>query len=405
MSAPKLSRYYWCGFGSNAQKQQGTMLAISRSQVLAYLDDKSIDVSFILKRRLPAYRRMRERVNAKEITLLTRQWASMIDAGLPITTSLKLIANNLTKAGVSSVIWLIRQKLESGLSVTQTLKESSTHFDSLYLAIIHAGESSGQLAGSLRRIATHREKIEYIRSKAVGASIYPCLIFGTAWLVTLLMLTQVIPELERMFESYNAPLPWFTQQVINLSQTTINYGLHTTLGFILLIVSIRLGYRYSISWKKKLDRMKLLVPVFGKLYRLACLSQFIRTLATCFDSGLPITPSLHAAAQTFDNTFYQTAMYTVTQEVDSGVPIHQAMRSSGAFDEFIMQMVMLGEESGRLAEMLNRVADDYENEIEKIIDYLSRAIEPIVIVVLGTIVASLVTAMYLPIFNLVNVMS
>ena len=151
--------------------------------------------------------------------------------------------------------------------------------------------------------------------------------------------------------------------------------------------------------------MKLQVPVFGKLYRLACLSQFIRTLATCFDSGLPITPSLHAAAQTFDNTFYQTAMYTVTQEVDSGVPIHQAMRSSGAFDEFIMQMVMLGEESGRLAEMLNHVADDCENEIEKIIDYLSRAIEPSVIVVLGTIVASLVTAMYLPIFNLVNVMS
>ncbi|WP_114784906.1 type II secretion system F family protein [Vibrio tetraodonis] len=405
MSAPKLSRYYWCGFGSNDQKQQGTILALSRSQVLAYLDDQGIDVSFILKRRLPAYRQMRERVNAKEVTLLTRQWASMIDAGLPITTSLKIVANNLSKAGIRSIIWLIRQKLESGLSVTQTLKESSTHFDSLYLAIIHAGESSGQLAESLRRIATHREKIEYIRSKAVGASIYPCLVFGTAWLVTILMLTQVIPELERMFESYNAPLPWFTQQVISLSQITINYGLHTALGFILLIVSIRLGYRYSIPWKKKLDRMKLQVPVLGKLYRLACLSQFIRTLATCFDSGIPITPSLHAAAQTFDNTFYQTAMYTVIQEVDSGVPIHQAMRSSGAFDEFIMQMVMLGEESGRLAEMLNRVADDYENEIEKIIDYLSRAIEPIVIVVLGTIVASLVTAMYLPIFNLVNVMS
>ncbi|WP_341661925.1 type II secretion system F family protein [Vibrio sp.] len=405
MPAPKLNDYFWRGFGSNSQKLQGKTLAFSQSQVLEHLNDKGIEVSLVLKRKLPFYRQIRERVHTKEITLLTRQWASMIDSGLPITTSLKLIANNLTRAGIKSLIWLIRQKLESGISVTQALKESSKHFDSLYLAIIHAGENSGRLAESLQRIAVHREKSEYIRSKALAASIYPCLVFGTAWLVTILMLTQVIPELERMFTSYNAPLPWFTQQVIHLSQAMLDYGLYITVGFILLIISIRLGYRYSNHCRRKLDSIKLCIPLIGKLYRLACLSQFIRTLATCFDSGIPITPSLQTAAQTFDNTFYQTAISRVTKEVNSGLALHLAMRKSNTFDEFMMQMVMLGEESGRLAEMLNRVADEYENEIEKTIDYMSRAFEPIMIVTLGTIVASLVIAMYLPIFNLVNVMS
>ncbi|GLT20152.1 type II secretion system protein F [Vibrio zhanjiangensis] len=404
MPTPKLNYYLWRGIDSKGQKKRGKVVALCQTQVLEYLCEQNIDVRLILKQPLPFNKRIQERFNKQDITRLSRQWSSMIDAGLPITTSLKLIANTSAKAGITALIWQIRQKLEAGLSVTQALKQSSDHFDPIFLAIVNAGEKTGRLAESLERIASHREKLEYIRSKALTAAIYPCLVLGTALLVTILMLTQVIPELEQMFSNHNAPLPWFTQQVIYLSQATQNYGPYIGITITLTIWLILHGYHHSRRCREWLDSVKVHLPYIGNLHNLTCFTQFCRTLATCCDSGLPITPSLHASVQTCESTYYQKMIDVVTEEVNSGQALHIAMRQSGVFPQFMMQMIMLGEESGRLTDMLHRIANEYERELEKTIERMSQAFEPIMIVILGTIVSSLVIAMYLPIFNLVSVM-
>ncbi|MBU2896386.1 type II secretion system F family protein [Vibrio hepatarius] len=405
MSNHKLNTYLWYGIDSSGRKINGKTLAACQAQIMEQLNERNIQVRLVKKRPLTVYKQIRERANAKEITRLTRQWASMTASGLPIATSLKLIANNSQRAGVKSLIWLLRQKLEAGLSVTQALQQSSEAFDSIFLAIVNAGENTGRLAEALERAANYREKAEYLRSKVIGAAIYPSLVLATTILVTILMLTQVIPELERMFTSYNSPLPWFTQQVIKLSRLTLDYGIYTGAVAIFITFTIQFGYCHSNRFRHSLDRLKLKIPLFGKLYSQAGFTLFSRTLATCFESGVSITPCLHTSARIFKNTYYQQKVHKLTQEVNSGLALNFAMRHSGIFPEFMLQMVMLGEESGRLADMLNRVADEYETEIEKTIEHMSQAFEPIMIVILGSVVASLVIAMYLPIFNLVSVMS
>ncbi|WP_254230358.1 type II secretion system F family protein [Vibrio coralliilyticus] len=400
----KLRLYKWQGINTSGVRVRGKMLAICEAQVIDQLNERNVQVRLINHRSPSGYQRMNHRIKASDITRFTRQWSTMLMSGLNITTSLKLIAKNTHCAEMTSVLWLIQQQLQSGQSVSQSLKQSSRYFDCLYLDIVRVGEQTGRLSESLERIASYREKSEQLKAKVLRAAIYPSIVVMTALIVAFLMLTQVIPEFESMFGGYGAQLPWFTQQVLALSQTTQHHSIHLTIGILLAALSITLGYRCSSRFRFWLDEIKTHLPIVGNVLVKASLARFSHTLAISLNSGLPIISSLNIAARTTDNRHYQRLIEQVTQQVSTGVALNAAMRRSGNIPELLLQMIMIGEESGQLDKMLNQIANQYEAEVESVIKNLGKAIEPMLILLLGGLVGSLVIAMYLPIFNLMNIM-
>ncbi|MCC2522979.1 type II secretion system F family protein [Vibrio coralliilyticus] len=400
----KLRLYQWQGINTSGARVRGKILAVCEAQVIDQLNERNVQVRLIHHRSPSSYQQIKHRIKARDITRFTRQWSTMLMSGLNITASLKLIAKNTHCAEMKSVLWQIQQQLQSGQSVSQSLKQSSRYFDGLYLDIVRVGEQTGRLSESLERIASYREKSEQLKAKVLRAAIYPCIVVMTALIIAFLMLTQVIPEFESMFVGYGAQLPWFTQQVLALSQTTQHHSIHLTTGLILTALSITLGYRCSRRFRFWLDEIKTHLPIVGNVIVKASLARFSHTLAISLNSGLPIISGLNIAARTTDNRHYQRIIEQVTQQVSTGVALNAAMRRSGNIPELLLQMIMIGEESGQLDKMLNQIANQYEAEVESVIDNLGKAIEPMLILLLGGLVGSLVIAMYLPIFNLMNIM-
>ncbi|KJY84705.1 type II secretion system protein F [Vibrio neptunius] len=400
----KLESYYWQGVNQKGWRLKGTILAVSDIQVMEQLNERNIDVRFIRRKPLACDWRFKHSISSKDLTHITRQWATMLTAGLPITTSLKIIMQNQKRPEIRATLWMTRHQLQAGHSVTDALRQSSRCFDSLYLDLINVGEKTGGLAASLERIAEHRERTEQLTHRIQCAAIYPSLVLFTALAVTVLMLTKVIPEFEALFSGYQSELPWFTQQVLWLSHTVQRYSLSIVAFTILIPIAITFLYRGSAQFQHGVSRAKLRLPVIGSLFIKSCLARFSHTLSTCIASGLPILISLETAARTTRNTHYKKAIEHIVQQASSGVSLHSAMRQSGHFPELMVQMIMIGEESGQLDKMLERVVTQLEDEINTTIESLEKILEPILILVLGGLVGSLVIAMYLPIFNLMNIM-
>ncbi|MCG9678236.1 type II secretion system F family protein [Vibrio sp. Isolate24] len=400
----QLGSYYWQGINHKGLKLKGTMLAICEAQVAEQLNERDISVRLIRQKPLPGYSRIKHKVRTKDLTNITRQWATMLASGLPITTSLKLIMQNQKRAELRSVLWMISHQLQAGLSVSSALKHSSRYFDALYIDIVDMGEKTGNLAASLEHIAQYREKTEQLTSRVQRAAIYPSLVVLTALAVSLLMLTKVIPEFEALFIGYGAELPWFTQQVLSLSQAVQHHSLSIGTMSVLIPVAFVSIYRSSARFRYWLSRVTLHLPILGTLLLKSCMARFSRTLSTSLKSGLPILTSLETAARTTDNAYYQHIIRHLIQQTSAGIALHSTMRQSRDFPELMVQMIMIGEESGRLDDMLTRVANQYEADIDATVESLAKTLEPILILALGGLVGSLVIAMYLPIFNLMNIM-
>ncbi len=399
-----LKNYRWKGINSNGKKVSGQMLAISEIEVRDKLKDQHIQIKKLKKGSVSLLARLTHRVKSKDITILTRQLATMLTTGVPIVQALKLVGDNHRKAEMKSILAQITKSVEAGTPLSKAMRTASAHFDTLYVDLVETGEMSGNLPEVFERLATYREKSEQLRAKVIKALIYPSMVVLVALGVSYLMLTMVIPEFESMFKGFGAELPWFTQQVLKLSHWVQAYSVWAFIAIAAAIFGLKALRKNSFQIRLKTSRLGLKFPIIGNVLAKASIAKFSRTLATSFAAGIPILASLKTTAKTSGNVHFETAINEVYRDTAAGMPMYIAMRNTEAFPEMVLQMVMIGEESGQLDDMLNKVATIYEFEVDNTVDNLGKILEPLIIVFLGTVVGGLVVAMYLPIFNLMSVL-
>ncbi|WP_217534166.1 type II secretion system F family protein [Vibrio metschnikovii] len=402
--AQELKNYRWKGINSSGKKVSGQFLAISELEVRDKLKDQHVQIQKIKKSSLSLITRLTHRATNKEITLLTRQLSTMLATGVPIVQALKLVADSHQKAEMKSIITQISKGVAAGTPISKAMRTASSLFDPLYVDLVQTGEQSGNLAEVFERLATYREKTEQLRAKVIKALIYPAMVMLVALGVSYLMLTMIIPEFELMFQGFGAELPWFTQQVLKLSHLVQAYSLVFVLLCIAIVFGFKLIRKKSFQFRLKASRLALTIPIVGGILSKASIAKFSRTLATSFAAGIPILDSLRTTAKTAGNLHFETAIQQVYRDTAAGMPMYIAMRNTGAFPELVLQMVMIGEESGKLDDMLNKVATIYEFDVDNTVDNLGKILEPLIIVFLGAVVGGLVVAMYLPIFNLMSVL-
>ncbi|ENM2830367.1 type II secretion system F family protein [Vibrio cholerae] len=399
-----LKNYRWKGINSNGKKVSGQMLAISEIEVRDKLKDQHIQIKKLKKGSVSLLARLTHRVKGKDITILTRQLATMLTTGVPIVQALKLVGDNHRKAEMKSILAQITKSVEAGTPLSKAMRTASAHFDTLYVDLVETGEMSGNLPEVFERLAAYREKSEQLRAKVIKALIYPSMVVLVALGVSYLMLTMVIPEFESMFKGFGAELPWFTQQVLKLSHWVQAYSLWAFIAIAAAIFGLKALRKNSFQIRLKTSRLGLKFPIIGNVLAKASIAKFSHTLATSFAAGIPILASLKTTAKTSGNVHFETAINEVYRDTAAGMPMYIAMRNTEAFPEMVLQMVMIGEESGQLDDMLNKVATIYEFEVDNTVDNLGKILEPLIIVFLGTVVGGLVVAMYLPIFNLMSVL-
>ncbi|EGR4142750.1 TPA: type II secretion system F family protein [Vibrio cholerae] len=399
-----LKNYRWKGINNNGKKVSGQMLAISEIEVRDKLKDQHVQIKKLKKGSVSLVARLTHRVKGKDITILTRQLATMLTTGVPIVQALKLVGDNHRKAEMKSILAQITKSVEAGTPLSKAMRTASAHFDTLYVDLVETGEMSGNLPEVFERLATYREKSEQLRAKVIKALIYPSMVVLVALGVSYLMLTMVIPEFESMFKGFGAELPWFTQQVLKLSHWVQAYSLWAFIAIAAAIFGLKALRKNSFQIRLKTSRLGLKFPIIGNVLAKASIAKFSRTLATSFAAGIPILASLKTTAKTSGNVHFETAINEVYRDTAAGMPMYIAMRNTDAFPEMVLQMVMIGEESGQLDDMLNKVATIYEFEVDNTVDNLGKILEPLIIVFLGTVVGGLVVAMYLPIFNLMSVL-
>ncbi|SKA45082.1 type II secretion system F family protein [Enterovibrio nigricans] len=403
-SKQKLHAFHWRGLTSKGSKVKGQILAFNEQEARIALAEQRVQVSKIKRRSPSAIVQRRNAATAKDITLFSRQISTMLEAGVPLGETLQLLKAGAKKAEMKLIISNIYRHVEAGASLAIAMKNSSPLFDQFYCDLVSTGEQTGRLEQIFARISVYREKEEATRAKVVKAMIYPSIVMFLVLAVTIGMLLFVIPTFKDVFASFNAELPWFTLKVLGLSEFVQHYGLYTALAFVIASLLFRAYYKRSTAFRLKVSRFSLHIPIVGGVLTKATLARFTRTLATTFSAGIPLLNGLAAAGKTANNLHYQKVIETVYQQTSGGRPLHRSIKETGQFPDMMTQMVMIGEESGSLDDMLNKVAGIYEDEVDNTVDNLGKILEPLIIIVLGVLIGSLVVAMYLPMFNLISVL-
>ncbi|MGR5366560.1 type II secretion system F family protein [Photobacterium damselae] len=403
LAANKIRYYRWRGVNQGGKKITGVTLGFQEQEVRAQLTEQMIQVKKIKRTNPSTLDKIRNQMKSSDVTAITRQLATMIESGVPIVQALKLMASSHHKAEVRAVLTQVNTQVEAGASLSKALKSSSPLFDNFYCDLVATGEETGYLGQVFVRLATYREKSEAMRKKVIKAMIYPSMVMLTAISVTILMLVFVIPQFAAIFGSFGAELPWFTRQVLKASDFLINYGGYLAVGLLLALVLYRYSYKRSYSFRLRMARLSLRLPIIGNVVLKATIARFARTLATTFSAGIPLLTGLQSAGKTAGNLHIEEAIMEAHASAAAGMPLYLSLRQCNVFPELMLQMTMIGEESGSLDDMLNKMASLYENDVDNIVDNLGQILEPLIIIVLGVLIGGLLVAMYMPIFTLMSV--
>lgn len=344
-------------------------------------------------------------VKSIEITLLTRQLATIISAGIPIVQALEILITGQVKLSLQQVLKNIKHDIENGKSLSDALAKRPDYFNPLFCNIIRAGEQSGALDIMLSRLAQYREKMEFLTGKIKKALFYPVSVVVIALFICIGMLIFIVPQFEQIFKNFGAHLPAPTAFVIYLATEIKAYTFFLLAFVATLIFAFRRTKKRSPAFTYQVDAVILKIPILGKILQKAILARIIRTLATTFAAGMPLVDALFSVAKTAGNTCYQQEVEKLKEKVSRGQQIHMAMKDSTYFPPMVIQMVALGEKSGTLDAMLTKIADFYDEQVDNAVDSLSSLLEPAIMVVLGVMIGGLVIAMYLPIFKLGGVIS
>lgn len=392
-------RYQWTGLAQNGTPLHGDINA--SSDVRARVELRRRGITPIRVKRPWG---IAPRIPAKTITLVLRQLATLIHAGIPLLSALEIIAKTQEFSAVRRVLLDMRANLQMGRGLSQSMQEHSTLFDTLTCTLVSAGEQAGLLDVMLERIATYREKMLAIRSRVRSALAYPVAILGIAIIVMILMLTLVVPAFENTFRSFGAALPWPTRLLMDGAHAIHDYGL--LFGAMASGLGWLLYQRWSRrpSWQIQTDRWLLRLPGIGPLLQQAALARWSQTLCSLLSAGIPVLDALAPAGQSAGNRCFMIASQKIHRQLQQGISLSASLQSQSVFSPLIVQMVAVGEESGALDHMLNKVAAMYEQEVSDTVTMLGNLLEPLMMVVLGLLIGGMVVAMYLPIFQLGNVL-
>jgi len=339
-------------------------------------------------------------LRAKDITLLTRQLATLLKAGIPLMESLDLLNKGWSKNHRQGLLHIIKKDLESGLLLSQALAKYPRYFDVLYCALVAAGEQSGTLALMLERLASYKEKMALLKQKVQKSLLYPSLVIFIASVVTAILLLWIVPQFEQLFHDFGAQLPAFTRFILRLSSGLQTYGLLWVSLLTGILVILMLLKKHHKNTQLFFDKMALKLFIFGRIFYQSAIARFSRTLATTFSVGVPLPEGLHSAAKATNNYFMILMMEKMIVDVKRGLSLQRAMQASALFPDLALQMVSVGEESGKLSEMLHKIADFYDEAVDVRVATLGSLLEPIIMVILGVLMGSLVIAIYLPIFKM-----
>jgi type IV pilus assembly protein PilC len=342
-------------------------------------------------------------VKQRDIVIFTRQFATMIDAGLPLVQCLEILSAQADNKTFQKAIRDVKEQVEAGSTFAAALKRHPKVFSDLYANMVAAGEVGGILDTILTRLASYMEKIVKLKSKIKGAMIYPAAIISAAVIVTGILLVYVIPVFAELFHSFGQALPAPTQFVINLSNFTIGYFWYLVIGIIGTIAGIIATYRTDRG-HYYMDKMMLRFPVFGDIIRKTAIARFTRTLGTLVSSGVPILDALSITGRTAGNKIVEEAIFATRTSISEGKTIAEPLIASKVFPPMVCQMIAVGETTGSLDAMLQKIADFYEDEVDNAVANLTALMEPMVIMFLGTVIGGLVISMYLPIFKLGSVL-
>lgn len=395
-AAERESMYLWEGKDKTGKQLRGEMRSTGENVVSASLRRQGIIVTKVRKQKFGRG----GRVSEKDITLFTRQLATMMRAGVPLLQAFDITAKGASNPAVGKLLTDVRTEVETGSSLAQAFRKHPVHFDSLYCNLIAAGEQAGILDALLDRLATYKEKTLALKSKIKSAMFYPAAVVVVAFVVTAVIMLFVVPEFKKVFTSFGADLPAPTLFVIGISDAFVSnwYIIFGALGG--GIFAFFYFWKRSVAMQVVIDRMLLRAPIFGDIIRKATIARWTRTLSTMFAAGVPLVEALDSVGGASGNYVYKVATKQIQTEVSTGTSLTISMQNAQVFPMMVVQMVAIGEESGQLDAMLGKVADMYEQEVDDAVASMSSLIEPIIMVFLGVVIGGLVVAMYLPIFKL-----
>ncbi|MDR1529721.1 MAG: type II secretion system F family protein [Burkholderiales bacterium] len=391
--------FVWKGVDKGGRSVRGEMRGASSSSVTAALRRQGVKVQKIRKKSFSGGRS----IKSKDISFFTRQLATMMKAGVPLLQTFDIIGRGHENPRFSRLLFDIKGKIESGSSMAQAFRAHPLYFNDLYCNLVAAGEAAGILDNVLDRLATYQEKTIALKGKIKSALTYPIAVLVITAAVIGVIMYKVIPAFVKMFNDMNASLPLPTQFVVALSNLVVNHGLLFLISIIASVVGIVAIHKRSASFRMLVDRTLLRLPVFGPLIEKSTLARWTRTLSTMFSAGVPLVEALDSVGGSSGNGVYAEATKKIKIEVSTGASLTNAMTNSQLFPSMVLQMTQIGEESGALDEMLTKIADFYEREVDDAVESLSSLLQPMIIVILGVVIGGIVISIYLPIFQLGNV--
>jgi type IV pilus assembly protein PilC len=388
--------FRWVGQDRAGKTVRGEMQASGEAQVNAVLRRQGIKVTEVKKQRLGRG----GSVSEKDITLFTRQLATMMKSGVPLLQAFDIVGKGHSNPAVARLLMTIKADVETGMNLKQAFEKHPLHFDALFCNLVGAGEAAGILESLLDRLATYKEKILGIKAKIKSALFYPIAIIVVAVVITAIIMIFVIPAFKEVFKSFGADLPTPTLIVMAMSDFVVAnwFILFSTMGG--SIYAFFWTWKRSVKMQMFMDRVVLKNPVFGDLIRKSSIARWTRTLATMFAAGVPLVEALGSVAGASGNYVYYVATKKIQAEVSTGSSLTSSMQGTEVFPSMVIQMAMIGEEAGSLDAMLGKVADFFEQEVDDTVEALASLMEPMIMVVLGTLIGGMVIAMYLPIFKL-----
>lgn len=403
MDKIKTVSFQWEGVNRAGDKTSGVIEANNIAIAKTELRKQGIITRKITKKRKPLFDKNNKKIKPSDITVFSRQLATMIEAGIPLIQSFIIVSKGQSNQRMKDLIEGIKKDVESGSTLAESLQKYPVFFNDLFCNLVDAGEKSGSLEIMLDKVATYKEKIETIKKKIKKALTYPMAVMVIAFLVTAGLLIFVVPQFETLFDGFGADLPALTRLVIDLSEffQAYWYLIFGALGG--AIYGFIYARDHSLSFAQTVDRYMLKLPIVGPILEKAAIARFSRTLSITFAAGLPLVEALKSVAGATGNILYANATDQIREEVSNGQQMQVAMENTKLFPNMVVQMIAIGEESGALEKMLSKVADFYEEEVDNAVDALSSLLEPMIMSILGVLVGGLVVAMYLPIFKLGSV--
>ena len=401
--AAKTDMFVWEGTDRSGKRVKGEMSGQSDALVKALLRRQGINPHKVKKKSKPLLGGSGKKITPKDITIFSRQLATMMSSGVPLVQSFEIVGRGHENPSMQELILSIKGDVEAGGGLAEALSKHPLQFSELYVNLVTAGEQAGILESILHKLATYMEKTETLKAKIKKALFYPTAVIVVGCIVTVILLLFVIPQFEELFAGFGADLPGPTKVVINMSKLMQKYW------WMMLLAVGGIGFGFvqakqrSKAFAHWLDKMSLKIPVVGDILYKSAIARFARTLATMFAAGTPLVEAMVSVAGACGNIIFYDAVMKMRDDVSTGTQLQSTMRDSGLFPNMVVQMVAIGEEAGSLDQMLNKVADFFEEEVDNAVDALTSLLEPMIMAFLGVVVGGLVVAMYLPIFKMGSV--